>query len=69
MKAKQVAWSYPSSPNAEKFGFGGKGCYTVSTIIISPMRLPGEAVAAFATLQAAKDFAAKMPEPWDKYTL
>ena len=28
---KSVEYSYPSSPNAEKFGFGNTGCYTVET--------------------------------------
>lgn len=69
MKAKQVAYSYPSSPNAEKFGFGKTGCYTVSLVALSPVRKPPVSVIGLASLESAKAYANTMPEPWDKYSL
>lgn len=27
---KRISWSYPTSPNAHRFGFNDEGCWTVS---------------------------------------
>ena len=61
--AKTVEWSYPSSSNAQKFGFGKSGCYTVETACGCE---PPEAIAGFKTLEEAKEFADKMPQAWGK---
>lgn len=58
---KTVEYSYPTSPNATKFGFGKTGCYCVKTI---KENNPGVAVAAFATEQEAKKHAEALPFEW-----
>jgi hypothetical protein len=45
---KTVDWSYPSSPNAERFGFSA-GCWTVSTVSSAgPVAMAGFATRAEA---------------------
>lgn len=29
-RVKEIGWAYPHSPNAEEFGYGATGCYTLS---------------------------------------
>ncbi len=68
MKAqtKLVDYSYPTSPNAKKFGFVKIGCYTVSIAT-------GNAVAkeqkAFATKAEAMTFAETLPMPFHRFQI
>lgn len=59
--AKGVDYSYPSSTNAQRFGFAKQGCWTVS--LHSPDHTP-IALAAFPTEAMAYDFANQHPAPW-----
>lgn len=68
MKTKQVAYSYPSSQNADRFKFKD-GCYTVETVELEPERQPPIAVAAFKTQAEAIAYAETMVEPWDYFTM
>ena len=63
--AKSVAWSYPTSVNAKRFGFP-RGCYSVSITDWSPSgaSLLTTATAGFATEEEALAHAATMPQPW-----
>lgn len=64
---KSVAWSYPTSPNAERFGFA-QGCYTLELTdpagIIPPQPLKG-----YATEAEALAAAHKLPQQWDRLFL
>ena len=51
---KTVSYSYPTSPNAKKYGFYKTGCYTVETITDEK---PPKSLAAFATKKEAVAFA------------
>ena len=62
MKVKAIEYSYPTSPNADRFGFK-TGCYTVE-IGELPKVKPFKAVAGFKTITEAAAFAATMPEPF-----
>lgn len=66
-KTKSIGWSYPSSPNADRFKFKA-GCWTVSTTerngITGIPSLPC-AVAAFATRAEAEAHGRALPFPWD----
>lgn len=66
MTKKQISWSYPSSPNAEKFGFSN-GCYSVATVS-SPNWIP-RYFAGFKTFEEAKTFADTLEFEWSRYTL
>ena len=69
MRVKQINWSYPSSTNAEKFGFGREGCFTFET---SKDGKPPVAHAGFSTLEKAKEFANEGPQAeysWSNFTL
>lgn len=60
-KVRTIAWSYPSSPNAERFGFDDTGCWTVE-VYKYPDGLP-EFLAGFAdTVEAVKYAHALPPE-------
>lgn len=63
-QTKRIEWSYPTSPNANKFGFKD-GCWTVE--IVSANGIP-RAVKGFATLEEASANASAMPLPWDRLT-
>ena len=69
MRTKAIAYSYPTSPNAERFGFGAAGCFTVELTELEPQRQPPRAVSAFADIEEAETQAALLPEAWDTYTL
>ena len=58
---KAVEWSYPTSPNAERFGFPS-GCWTVE--IIDGATLLPRAVAGFADRVSAIRNATKIGVPW-----
>jgi len=64
MKTKSVAWSYPTSPNAERFGHPD-GCYVVE---VNDGNGP-LAIGAFPTEAGAKLAAEFLPYPWDRFTL
>jgi hypothetical protein len=64
---KRIEWAYPTSDNAERFGFKD-GCYTVEMVERTPEQQPAIAVAAFATLAEAKDHAHKIGAAWDRIT-
>ncbi len=66
MKTKRIEYSYPTSPNADRFGFKS-GCYTVE-MGECPQLKPFKAIAGFATLNEAKQFAVRLPEPFDRLT-
>ena len=65
-KYKYIAWSYSTSVNAERFGFAG-GCWTVC---VEDCRRPEKvkAMAGFAEKEEAREYAAKLPEPWSSFT-
>jgi hypothetical protein len=59
---KMVDYSYPTSPNAQKFGFNQSGCYTVT--IIFGIRTP-KSLAGFATKEEAIKYAETLPHEWN----
>jgi hypothetical protein len=61
-KTKSVDWSYPTSPNAHRFGFKD-GCYTISTT--EGCQLP-VAVSGHATKEQAMEASKAIPLPWSK---
>jgi hypothetical protein len=62
---KLVEWSYPSSPNAEQFGFAKKGCYTLHTANTEFVPFDGhKTIGGFATLSEAKAAGEPLPFPW-----
>jgi hypothetical protein len=65
MTQKSINWSYPSSTNANKFGFKA-GCWTVS---VGEQSTPPIAIAGFATAEQAVQFALTLPEPWSRWQL
>ena len=69
MKMKSIAWSYPTSPNADRFGFRA-GCWTVRTVEGegTPAVQPPVAIRGFRTKEEAKDYANTMPELWSRWT-
>lgn len=64
MKTKRIEYSYPTSPNAERFHFP-RGCWTVE--LVNGFS-PGLAVAAFSTIEEAEKYAAHRPEEWNRLT-
>ena len=67
---KTLDWSYPTSPNAERFGFK-RGCWTVSlcdwTAPVDGGALnPPVAVKAFPSRLEALRFAGSLPQPWGR---
>ena len=64
MLVKSVQYSYPSSPNAERFGYED-GCYTIE---VGDESKPLSAVAAFETLEEAREHADGIELPYSKYT-
>ena len=69
---KSVQWSYPSSPNAVKFGFAKTGCYSVEVkkMKTTPGRIDveWEELRGFSNKAAAVCFAETLPYEWDKYS-
>lgn len=65
MSTKSIGYSYPTSPNAERFG-APDGCWVVQ--IIDRKRngepKPPRAISAHPTERAALEVAAGRPEPW-----
>ncbi len=61
---KLVDYSYPTSTNATKYGFGKTGCYTVS---VAKGSAPGKAVKAFADKASALAFAETLPMPFHRF--
>ena len=61
MRTKTVEYSYPTSPNAERFGFGNEGCWTVEYNYVS--KLP-EPIKAFERIEDAVEYVLGLPEPW-----
>ncbi len=61
---KSVEYSYPSSPNADRFGFAD-GCWTVE--VISGITGYPRAVRAFGTQAQAIDNASKMGLEWNSH--
>jgi hypothetical protein len=66
-KTKLIEYSYPSSPNAERFKLSSGG-YCVEIIKFTPERQPPIAIAGFKTIEEAERFAATLPEPFDTFT-
>lgn len=58
---KSAEYSYPSSPNAERFGYTKAGCWTVK---LQEIPRKAKEVAAFATKAEAFAYAATLPQPW-----
>jgi hypothetical protein len=65
-ETKRIEYSYPTSPNAERYGYGRIGCYTIA-IIHTPMAIP-VTVDAYPTYEEAKACADKLAMPYNKYT-
>lgn len=62
-RAVNIAWSYPTSPNADRFGFDNTGCWTVQIIEGGS---PPESIAAFdrAELAVKCADALRLPYHW-----
>jgi hypothetical protein len=60
MITKTVEYSYPSSTNADRFGFKN-GCWCVELI---PDNGYPKAIKGFESEKEAVDYAVNMPEPW-----
>lgn len=70
MITKSIDWSYPTSINAERFGFAGFGCFTVSLNVPTARgSATAEAVAGFDNRRQAVDHARGLSEPWAQYHL
>lgn len=65
MKTKTVNFSYPTSPNAQRFGFNKTGCFTVELTDPKGIVYP-EPLRAFATWDEAVNDAKTMPNAWDR---
>lgn len=65
---KSIAWAYPTSPNAARFGFGRTGCWVVDLQPADCSR-PPEAVSAHACESDAIDTALSMPNEWTRLYL
>lgn len=65
MTTKRIEYSYPTSPNATRFGLRDGG-YTVE-LLAHASAIP-KAIAGFKTLAEAKAYANQMPEPWNRLT-
>lgn len=67
MKTKAVAYAYPSSPTADRFGFSKTGCYVLKTINgINPPIV----ASVHPTLTEAKEAGKALSElPWSKYSM
>jgi hypothetical protein len=62
---KSVDYAYPSSTTAGKYGFGRTGCYAVYE---RKGNQPPRSLAAFSTLDEARQYAETLTHPWDRYT-
>lgn len=58
---KEMNWSYPSSPNATKFGFSLIGCWTVSTVTGCK---PPVAQRGYTSKAEARQYADTLPHEW-----
>lgn len=65
-KQKSIGWSYPTSPNAQTFGYNSTGCYTVNLGVPGK---PARAIKAFTSWDAAKACADMMPNDWSRFTM
>lgn len=61
MQNKSVEWAYPTSPDANRLGFGTLGCWTVN---IGPQGEPLTAVAGYHTREMAIAAATEFDAPW-----
>ena len=61
---KRVEYSHPTSPNAKALGFYKAGCYSIEVGEVNGSK---KTVAGFVTLEDAKAFVEKLPQPWDRY--
>lgn len=69
---KAIAYAYPSSHNATKFGFKAEGCYTIE--LITAGKLPKgidsiKAVKAFLTWDEAHAYAETLPQTYNRYSI
>ena len=58
---KYIDWSYPTSTNAERFGFSDIGCWT---ILVGPRAEFQAAVSGYATIEEAQAAAEALPHDW-----
>ncbi|MGZ8432796.1 MAG: hypothetical protein ACXWYM_00430 [Candidatus Binatia bacterium] len=65
-KRKSVAWAYPSSTNATKYGFGKTGCYVVEVTTYKDGQFLSQKVVGggFMTLADAEAVASPLPMRW-----
>lgn len=64
--SKIVNFSYPTSPNAVRFGFGAAGCWTLSLNYTHATTLiPPRAVSGHATRDEALAAGRARQEPWN----
>jgi hypothetical protein len=62
---KLVEWSYPTSPNAIRFGFAKTGCYTLHTANVEFVPFDGhKTVSGHGTLEEAKQAGEAFPYQW-----
>lgn len=70
VKLKEVSYSYPTSPNAIKFGYAKCGCYTVSLRWKDGEgRWLSRELAGHATKDQARAYGEALPYLWSKTTL
>lgn len=63
---KAVAYAYPTSPDAVRFGFGNTGCYTVEMHQLNHAPKP---VAAYATEAEARSHCERLPMEYSRHSL
>lgn len=61
---KAVQWSYPTSTNAGKMGFGKAGCWTVEAIRFLPAQQPPVPLKGFADKGEAIAYAETLEHDW-----
>ena len=68
METKRVAYAYPASDTACRYGFGRTGCYFVH-IFRGDRRYSGRRDRGFATLDEAIAYAETLPIAYDRNSL
>lgn len=66
MKTKQISYAYPSSPDAQQFGFTKTGCYTVG---IQKDSEPATTTKAFQTYAEASAYADTLPGAFNRWSM
>ena len=65
-ETKRIEYAYPTSQLAEQYGYGRKGCYTIS--LVHRPGAVGVVIDAYPTYEAARAAADKIPMAYNAYT-